>query len=206
MNKSLFLIFCLIGPLTPLLAQTSNLVTSQIAHRSPVDVALARKKGYLVTANELSNSVSLISLSNKRVLDECTVGEHPAYIEVTDDEKFVLVSCTHSSELVKLEIIGERLVEVARSKVGYEPVGFALENDTNKLYVGRTANGTVAEVDLETLNTIRVFEVGNWPRYLTLSRDGKRLAVGLSGDSRIAVLDVASGRKLSFSDLNTSCA
>ena len=196
MNKSLFLIFCLIGPLTPLLAQTSNLVTSQIAHRSPVDVALARKKGYLVTANELSNSVSLISLSKKRVLDECTVGEHPAYIEVTEDEKFVLVSCTHSSELVKLEIIGERLVEVARSKVGYEPVGFALENDTNKLYVGRTANGTVAEVDLETLNTMRVFKVGNWPRYLTLSRDGKRLAVGLSGDSRIAVLDVASGRKL----------
>ena len=42
----------------------------------------------------------------------------------------------------------------------------------------------------------RRIAVGNWPRYLSISKDGKRLAVGCSGDSQIAVLDTDSGESL----------
>ena len=165
-------------------------------NRSPVDVALARNAGYLVTANELSGSVSLLSVRTSQVIHEIPVGDSPAFIEFTDNEKFVLVSCTNSGEIVKLQIIGNRLVEVSRATVGYEPIGFAVANAMKRVYVGRTANGTVAELDLDTLVTLRIFDVGNWPRYLTLSRNEERLAVGLSGDSKISVFDVASGEKL----------
>ena len=165
-------------------------------NRSPVDVALARNAGYLVTANELSGSVSLLSVRTSQVIHEIPVGDSPAFIEFTDNEKFVLVSCTNSGEIVKLQIIGNRLVEVSRATVGYEPIGFAVANAMKRVYVGRTANGTVAELDLDTLVTLRIFDVGNWPRYLTLSRNEERLAVGLRGDSKISVFDVASGEKL----------
>ena len=130
-----------------------------------------------------------ISLDANRVLDELVVGEHPSYIDVTENEEFALVSCMYSGEVVKLRIGNGVLREAGRVRVGFEPVGLAIADDTDVFYVGCTANGTVAEVSLETMNVTRVFEVGNWPRYLTLSRDGARLAVGLSGDSRIAVID-----------------
>ena len=179
-----------------LIAGAAEDATKDIAHRSPTDVAIARQQRLLVTANETSNSVSLISLEANRVLDELVVGEHPSYIDVTENEEFALVSCMYSGEVVKLRIGNGVLREVGRVRVGFEPVGLAIAGDTDVFYVGCTANGTVAEVSLLTMNVTRVFEVGNWPRYLTLSRDGARLAVGLSGDSRIAVIDTGTGERL----------
>lgn len=171
-------------------------LTAKSIHRSPVDVAIGRTRGYLLAANETSNSVSLLSTADHKVVDECQVGLHPACIEVSSDEAFAAVSCTYSGEVVKLRVLEDRLVEAGRVSVGFEPVGLTISADGLRLYVGRTANGTVVEVDFETMEILRSFDVGNWPRFLTLSKEGDRLAVGLSGDSRIAVIDVASGEKL----------
>jgi len=167
-----------------------------MGHRSPVDVAISRPFNLLVVANETSNSVSLISLAANQVVDEILVGAHPAHVDVTGDGKFALVSCMYSGEVVKLRIEDGKLQEAGRVRVGFEPVGLAVGSEADRFYVGCTANGTVAEVSLKTMNVLRVFDVGNWPRYLTLSRDGERLAVGLSGDSRIAVIDTETGEKL----------
>ncbi len=196
MFKTLCFVFCLMSTVATNVSMAVDEAMTRSINRSPVDVALARNAGYLVTANELSGSVSLLSVRTSQVIHEIPVGDSPAFIEFTDNEKFVLVSCTNSGEIVKLQIIGNRLVEVSRATVGYEPIGFAVANAMKRVYVGRTANGTVAELDLDTLVTLRIFDVGNWPRYLTLSRNEERLAVGLSGDSKISVFDVASGEKL----------
>ena len=167
-----------------------------MGHRSPVDVAIVRQLNLLVTANESSDSVSLISLVTNQVVDEILVGDHPSYVDVTGDGKFVLVSCMYSGEVVKLRIEDGKLKEAGRIRVGFEPVGLAIANETGRFYVACTANGTVTEVSLTTMDVLRVFDVGNWPRYLALSRNEERLAVGLSGDSRIAVIDTESGEKL----------
>ncbi|MBA62796.1 MAG: hypothetical protein CMJ76_10580 [Planctomycetaceae bacterium] len=177
-------------------AKSAELNRLRVMHRSPVDVALGRKSGFLATANETSDSVSIISTADYSVLDEYKVGDHPAYVEFTVDERHLFVSCMHAGEIVKLKIVHDRLIEVGRVKVGFEPVGMALSNTSAKLYVGLTANGTVLELDQETLRIERSFEVGHWPRYLTLSRDESRLAVGLSGDSRIAVIDLDAGKRI----------
>ena len=139
-----------------LIAGAAEDATKDIAHRSPTDVAIARQQGLLVTANETSNSVSLISLDANRVLDELVVGEHPSYIDVTENEEFALVSCMYSGEVVKLRIGNGVLREAGRVRVGFEPVGLAIADDTDVFYVGCTANGTVAEVSLETMNVTRV--------------------------------------------------
>jgi mono/diheme cytochrome c family protein len=51
-------------------------------------------------------------------------------------------------------------------------------------------------VDLSQQRVVRYFKVGNWPKYLTLSPDDSRLAVGNGGDSNIAVLDTVTGEVL----------
>ncbi len=171
-------------------------IGAQRLHRSPVDLAVAHKAGYLLTANEASNSVSLVSIDRRFVVDEIFVGEHPAYVQVAPNEQFAYVSCTYSGDLVKLRLADGKLSEVGRVRVGFEPVGLAVSRNGSRVYVGLTANGTVAEVDSEMLEVLRTFSVGQWPRYLSISNDGARLAIGLSGESRIAVVDLESGKKL----------
>ena len=102
MCKSLCLVFCLMSAVAPTVSMATDEATTRLINRSPVDVAIARNAGYLVTANEVSDTVSLLSLSSSRVLDEFPVGDSPTFIEFTDAEQFVLVTCTNSGEIVKL--------------------------------------------------------------------------------------------------------
>ncbi len=67
---------------------------------------------------------------------------------------------------------------------------------SRKLTWGWWRPAQVAEIDLLANQVLRRFDVGNWPRYLTVSSDGSRLAVGNGGDANIMVLDTASGEQL----------
>ncbi|HEY2892823.1 MAG TPA: cytochrome c peroxidase, partial [Pirellulales bacterium] len=64
--------------------------------------------------------------------------------------------------------------------------------DDRLAYVALTAAAEVAVIDLEINQELSRIPVGRWPRYLALSADGSRLAVGCSGDGCISVIDTAS--------------
>ena len=164
--------------------------------RSPVDVALSPDGRWLVTANESSNSVSLIRIEDRCLLDERRCGRHPTDIVFSPDGQMLLVSCSWSGTVELLQIAGEQLEPVASIDVGYEPCGLAVAADGTRAFVGLVAAGEVAELDLTALRVRRRLPVGHWPRYLTLSPDGSRLAVGCAGEGRIAVLDTDSGDTL----------
>ena len=164
--------------------------------RSPVDVALTCDGSCLVTANETSGSVSLVDLRGQKVLDEISVGDHPAFLAMCPDGETVLVSCEYSGEVVALRIESGRLKRLGAIRVGYQPCGIAVAPKGSTAFVSLVATGEVAEVDWVSFKVLRKFDVGHWPRYLTLSPDGKRLAVGLTGEAKIVTLDVATGKPL----------
>ncbi len=166
------------------------------ADRSPVDLAISADGSWLVTANETSDTVSLIRIADAQVCDEIAVGRHPADIEFCPDGHHVLVSGAWSGDVTVLDIDQERLKRRRTIEVGYEPSGIAISADGNRAFVGLVATAQVAEIDWQQGQLIRRIDVGNWPRYLTLSRDGKRLAVGCSGDASIMVIDTQSGESL----------
>ncbi len=162
--------------------------------RSPVDLARSPDGQWIVTANQISNSVSLIR--GGQVVDEVRIGEHPVDIAFTPGGERILVTTQWSGDVVVLEIKDSRLNRVGEIHVGFEPHGIAIAKGGSRAYVGLVASAEVAEIDLERFELLRRFEVGNWPRYLTLSRDGSRLAVGYGGDAKVAVIDTASGEAL----------
>lgn len=164
--------------------------------RSPVDLALSPDGRWLVTANQLSNSVSLIQTKNHEVLCEIPCGERPADIAITPDGTRVLVTTEWGGGLHLYDLDGGRLTSSGVIDVGFEPVGIAVTKDSRRAFIGQVASGTIAEVDLEKRVVVREIEAGKWPRYLTLSADGKRLAVGKGGESKIGVIDIESGETL----------
>lgn len=165
----------------------------QESYRGPIHLIVADDESWAVSVNELSDSVSLIDLRTSRVMDEMKVGSHPGHIESIDSREF-LVSCRYSGEVFRIRVQDEGLKEIARIAVGFEPLGISASQD--RAFVGLQATGELAEIDLESNRMLRRIPVGNWPRYSDMSEDGSRIAVGLSGESQIAVLDTKSGEKL----------
>jgi YVTN family beta-propeller protein len=157
--------------------------------RSPVDVVLSPNDAWLATANQTSDSVSLIRASDGKILDEAKVGHHPAGIALVPDQKMLLVSGHFSGDVSVLEVRDERLVQVGQIDVGYQPHGIAVAPEGKTAYVACTASAEVAVVDLPERKVVARISVGRWPRNLALSPDGSRLAVSTSGDRGVTIVD-----------------
>ncbi|QDT08469.1 cytochrome c peroxidase [Planctomycetes bacterium K23_9] len=171
-------------------------VHTAVTHRSPVDLAISPDQEWLVTVNETSDSASLIRVNDGQVVDELSVGSHPADVMFTPDGNKVLITSSWSGELTVAAIKDQKLTAEAVVQIGYQPCGIAITSSGDRAFVGLAAAGQVAEVDLKTASLTRRIAVGHWPRYLTLTPDDQRLAVGLGGEGKIAVLDTESGETL----------
>ncbi len=165
-------------------------------HRSPVNVVLSQDGSWLVSANQTSDTVSLIDVRSGQVLDEAAAGRHPSDVALAPDGNTVLVTAAWSGTLQILHVEAERLTPVSSIELGSEPVGIAVTSDGRRAFVGLVATGEVAEIDIQERKAIRRIAVGDWPRYLTLTADDSRLAVGCAGEEKIVVIDTARGEVL----------
>ena len=164
--------------------------------RSPVDIALSPDGKWLVTANQIANTVSLLDTHTASVVAEAACGEYPVDVEFTPDGRRLLLTTQWSGLLQVFSITEGALVLEGEVSVGFDPAGMAITSSGDRVYIGQVANAKVAEVDLESLTITRRLTAGQWPRYLTLSPDDRRLAVGNGGDSNISVLDTVTGETL----------
>lgn len=168
--------------------------------RSPVDLARSPDGKWLVTVNQIANTLSLIQVDkgeqSYRLVDEVECGQYPVDIDFTPDGQMILVTTQWAGRLELFSIVDNQLHAGEQVDLGMEPHGLAITSDGAKAYVGLIASGEVAEVDLKEQKVLRRLEVGQWPKYLTLSPDDGRLAVGNGGDANITVLDTQTGEEL----------
>jgi YVTN family beta-propeller protein len=167
--------------------------------RSPVDLILTADEQWLLTANQTSNTVSLVDLSSGKVRAEVPCGRRPSALALTPDGKTVVATGTDSGDLTLLTLRGDRLEPAGKVSLGFEPRGVAISPDGLLAYVALTTAHVLAVVDLDTKKILDRIAVGRWPRYLALSPDGKRLAVGANGDGGISVV-ATDTRKLLFQE------
>lgn len=172
--------------------------------RSPVDLVLGPDESWMVVANQTASSLSLLRTDDGQVLDEQSVGERPEFVVLAPDQCTILVSCSFAGTMERFvveEIPAEQDDELSRGgwrfrragvvEVGFHPHGIAVSGDGKTAYVALCAADQVAVVDLERDEVMDHISVGRWPRYLALSPDETRLAVGTSGDRGITVVDTA---------------
>ncbi|MFM8250216.1 MAG: c-type cytochrome [Planctomycetota bacterium] len=185
--------------------------------RSPIDLVLGPKAEWLATANQSSDTVSLVRLTKNaddaassatsaakhaagrvtgKVVDELRVGHRPGAITRTPDGQRLLVTGSYSGDLTILSVQGDKLQVEHRLQLGFEPYGIAVTRDGRKAYVALSMADQVAEIDLQTNREVARIDVGLRPRYLTLTPDDSRLAVGTSGDRGITVVDTATRQEL----------
>lgn len=164
-------------------------------YRGPLDLVLLDNQRWCVTANELSHSLSLIDMKTFQIAHEIKCGARPTALAVINDQE-LLVSCRNAGTVERFQVSEGQLQWVASIFVGFEPMGVSVHSTSHMAFVGLVASGEVAQLDLTKNELLRRFPTGKWPRYLAVSPDGKRLAVGLSGEGALAVHDTETGEPL----------
>jgi YVTN family beta-propeller protein len=158
------------------------------AHRSPIALALSSDGSRLLTANQTSNSVSLVDLREGRVLDEIETGEKPAGVALAPDGKRGVVAHWYGYDVAVLDVGSDRLKVAGRIEVGPEPRGVAVARDGKTAYVAVGASNEVVRVDLIERKVTGRLAVGREPRGLALSPDGTRLLVGNARSKNLSVI------------------
>ena len=175
---------------------SSSVVPPSARDRSPVDLALSPDEQWLVTANQSSNTMSLVRVDTGSVLVEVNAGRQPSSVAWTPDSRRALVSATQDGTLRMYRLDGESLQLEHKIDLGSQPRGIAISPDSRRAYVALTDANEVAAVAIESATVEDRITVGRWPRYLALTPDGTRLAVGCSGDGGISVVDTVTGTRI----------
>lgn len=165
-------------------------------HRSPVALALFADGTRLLTANQTSDSVSLIDAAGRKVLDEIVTGEKPAGIAVSPDGKMAVVTHWWGYDAAILAIESDKLKLVGRVDVGAEPRGVSISPDGKTAYVAVGVYDEIVRVDLTKREVTGRVKVGREPRTLAISSDGKTLVATNARAQSLSIIDLAKFEKI----------
>ena len=141
-----------------------------------------------------------VNLAKYEIDNVYPVGSVPKVVEVTPDNKFVLVSNWCSYDLTVISIASQKVVKTI--KIGRYPRGIAVSNDSKFAYVAEMGGNQIHVIDLEDFSKTYI-PIGSNPRAIVLSPDNKFVLVSnwcsydlkvISVDSQKVVKTVKIGR------------
>lgn len=145
----------------------------------------------LVTVNTDNNSISLVDLEHRSVLNEIKVGNQPEGVCFLGDSARVAVTLWAVDAVLVVDL--DQGAVIRRIKTPDEPYGVVASADGRRLYVTHAYPGLVTEIEPEAGAILRRFEVGNTPKGLALSSDGSRLYVAHYRNGWLSAIDLNSG-------------
>lgn len=119
------------------------------------------------------------------------VGVVPKVVEVTPDNKYVLVTnwCSYDLSVISLE--KQKVVKTI--KIGAYPRGIAISNDAQFAYVVQMGGAVIHKINLDTWKRSQL-NIGSNPRAVVLSPDNTMLYATLNSSGRVVAMDLATNK------------
>ncbi len=133
-----------------------------------------------------------INVNEFDIDDVVEVGCVPKYLDITKDEKYVLVSNWCSGDVSIIDV--EKGFEIKKVKVGSYPRGVVIDNQNNFAYVAIMGSTKIAKIDLKSIDfdVLYIENVGKKPRHLCISPNDKFIYASLNSENKIAKIDLKS--------------
>ena len=135
-------------------------------------------------ADKYDNSfVYRINRSDYKIDSVYPVGSVPKVVEVTPDNKYVLVAnwCSYTVSVISVE----KNKVVKTIKIGRYPRGIAINNDSTKAYVAEMGGNRIHVINLQDFTTSFI-PIGSNPRAIVLSPDNTTMYVTMNLSGRVA--------------------
>ena len=115
------------------------------------------------------------------------VGSVPKVVEVTPDNKYVLVAnwCSYTVSVISLE--AQKVVKTI--KIGRYPRGIAITKDSKKVFVAEMGGNRIHVINLEDFS-VSYIPIGSNPRAIVLSPDETKMYVTMNLSGRVASWDL----------------
>ena len=140
-----------------------------------------------------SSFVYRINLSNYKIDGVYAVGSVPKVIEVTPDNKYILVTTWCSYTLDVISIAKQK--KVKSIKIGRYPRGIAVSADSSKAYIAEMGGSNIHEINLTDF-TKKLIPIGVNPRAIVLSPDNSKMYVTLNMAGKVAAWDLVNHKSL----------
>ena len=132
-----------------------------------------------------------VNLAKYEIDNVYPVGSVPKVVEVTPDNKFVLVSNWCSYDLKVISVDSQKLVKTI--KIGRYPRGIAVSNDSKFAYVAEMGGSRIHVINLEDFS-ITYIPIGSNPRAIVLSPDNSMMYVTMNLSGKVASWDLLNNK------------
>lgn len=121
------------------------------------------------------------------------VGSVPKVVEVTPDNKYVLVSNWCSYDLKVISVASQKTIKTI--KIGRYPRGIAVSSDSKTAYVAEMGGSRIHVLNLEDFS-VSYIPIGVTPRAIVLSPDNSKMYVTLNLSGKVASWDLVANKSL----------
>ncbi|MFM8328890.1 MAG: YncE family protein [Actinomycetales bacterium] len=121
------------------------------------------------------------------------VGVVPKVVQVSPDNKYVLVSNWCSYDLSIISVADQKVVKTL--SIGAYPRGITISSDSKYAYVAQMGGSVVHKIELGTWKR-ELLNVGSNPRALVLSPNNQILYLTLNSSGRVGAFDIAANRMI----------
>lgn len=124
-----------------------------------------------------------IDLNSYEIDSIYPVGSVPKVVEVTPDNKYVLVSNWCSYDLKVISIDDQKTIKTI--KIGRYPRGIAISSDSKTAYVAEMGGSRIHVINLENFS-VSYIPIGSNPRAIVLSPDDSMMYVTMNLSGKVA--------------------
>lgn len=135
--------------------------------------------------------LSRIDLETNQIDAIYPVGSVPKVVQVTPDNKYILVSnwCSYTVNIISVE--SQKTVKII--KIGRYPRGIAVSSDSAYAYVAEMGGNRIHRIDLGIFE-VSYIPIGSNPRAIVLSPDNKTLYVTMNIAGKVQGWDLVNGK------------
>lgn len=131
------------------------------------------KDDKIITANNYSNSISIIDLKNNVQEENYYIGSHCNDIVTLGKEAYII--CGDSNSLVVFDLAIKKIIE--QIPCGNLPHSICLNVNKKLLLVSNMENDTITLIDCMDRNNIKNIKVGSYPTKAIFTIDGEHIIV-----------------------------
>ena len=174
------------------------------------------ERGFVYTANERGNSVSVIDLSTGQV-KTIAVRISPHNVQISRDGRLLLVvgmlAGTNMSEdksdteksghaamqrgrlliFAAVTMSADNLIDI---EVGHKPAHVIIDPQGKLAYVTNGEDNVLSVVDIAQRKVVGEIKTGKSPHGLRMSPDAREIYVANTGDNSVSVIDIARAREV----------
>jgi DNA-binding beta-propeller fold protein YncE len=166
----------------------------------PAGISVSRDGRYLFVAENLADSLAVVDLARKSVVQRLKTENYPYGVVVSPAGDVYVSAWGGTTVSVFAASKNGRLSEKGRVQVGRHPSALMLSRDGSRLFVTSASTDSIAVVDTRNLRVVKKLEdpppggpnQGSTPNGLALSSDGARLYVAEADNNAVAVFDLSS--------------